>query len=168
MVLFFVSPGKLIRQTIIKIKTYARETQIKKAHHVSMLCTPLPAGWARAFLPLRCTGWVKSLHHVLELKTPLGGGTGLLPHVRACWGLPKDGFASHLQVVNDAGAVELSVITVSTNQAPALPHALLKSAVGKPRSPFRSETEVDCTGSGTCCQALTSTFSRFFCRALSF
>lgn len=39
--LCFLSPGKPILQTIIKIKTYARETQIKNAYHVSMTCTHL-------------------------------------------------------------------------------------------------------------------------------
>lgn len=39
--LFFLSLGKPILQTIIKIKTYARETQIKNAYHVSMTRTHL-------------------------------------------------------------------------------------------------------------------------------
>lgn len=47
-----LSAGKPILQTITKTKTYARETQIKNAHHVSIACArpgagrPSPPAWS--------------------------------------------------------------------------------------------------------------------------
>lgn len=49
-----LSAGKPILQTITKTKTYARETQIKNAHHVSIACARPGAG--RRSPPARSAG----------------------------------------------------------------------------------------------------------------
>lgn len=64
LMLFFFSPGKPILQTIIKIKTYARETQIKNAYHVSMTCTHLRNGQTKALLFLPRFAYINRTHSV--------------------------------------------------------------------------------------------------------